>query len=168
MLAILRLGHRVGRDKRVTTHVALAARAFGADKVYISSKDAGLVQTVRSVVARFGGDFTIEDGIEWKKLVRNWRGPVVHLTMYGLPLDEVLPRLPQGDLLVVVGAEKVPRELYDMADVNVSVGSQPHSEVAAVAVFLDRLLGGAAIRRRIKGRITIEPSERGKRVLDTR
>ncbi|MEM2376537.1 MAG: tRNA (cytidine(56)-2'-O)-methyltransferase, partial [Sulfolobales archaeon] len=28
---VLRLGHRPLRDKRVTTHVALTARAFGAN-----------------------------------------------------------------------------------------------------------------------------------------
>jgi tRNA (cytidine56-2'-O)-methyltransferase len=32
LLAVFRLGHRVQRDKRLTTHVALVARAFGADK----------------------------------------------------------------------------------------------------------------------------------------
>lgn len=33
---ILRLGHRPKRDRRVTTHVILVARAFGAKGVYIS------------------------------------------------------------------------------------------------------------------------------------
>ena len=28
---VLRIGHRPGRDKRITTHVALVARAFGAN-----------------------------------------------------------------------------------------------------------------------------------------
>lgn len=167
MLAILRLGHRIGRDKRVTTHVALTARAFGANKMFLSSKDAGLLRSVRSVVARFGGDFEIEDGVDWKKLVRTWQGAVVHLTMYGLPIGDALPRIPKGNLLVVVGAEKVPPEIYEMAHFNVSVGNQPHSEVAAVAVFLDRLLGGEGVRRVVKGRLTIIPSERGKTVVDS-
>ncbi len=168
MLAVLRLGHRMGRDKRVTTHVALTARAFGADAIYVSSKDAGLVRSVRSVVSRFGGSFEIHDGVEWKKLVRGWPGTVVHLTMYGLPIDEVLPKMPRGDILVVVGAEKVPRELYDMAHFNVAVGNQPHSEIAALAAFLDRLLEGEGIKRQYSGRLTVLPSERGKRVLDSR
>jgi tRNA (cytidine56-2'-O)-methyltransferase len=167
MLAILRLGHRIGRDKRVTTHVALTARAFGANKMFLSSRDAGLVRSVNSVVARFGGDFEIEDGVDWKKLVRAWQGSVVHLTMYGLPIDEAVPSIPKGDVLIVVGAEKVPPEIYEMADFNVAVGNQPHSEVAAVAVFLDRLLGGEGIRKVVKGRLTIIPSEHGKRVVDS-
>ncbi|WP_192806472.1 RNA methyltransferase [Saccharolobus islandicus] len=36
---VLRLGHRPARDKRVTTHVILVARAFGAKGVYIEGKD---------------------------------------------------------------------------------------------------------------------------------
>ena len=36
MITILRLGHRVVRDQRITTHVALTSRAFGADKIVIS------------------------------------------------------------------------------------------------------------------------------------
>ena len=168
MLAVLRLGHRIGRDRRVTTHVALTARAFGADAVYVAAKDENLVRSVRSVVARFGGEFTIRDGADWKRLVREWPGAVVHLTMYGLAIDEVLPRIPKRDLLVVVGAEKVPREMFDMADFNVAVGNQPHSEVAALAVFLDRLLKGGGLRRSFEGKLKVIPSERGKVVSGTR
>ena len=35
MIIVLRIGHRIGRDKRITTHVALVARAFGANKIII-------------------------------------------------------------------------------------------------------------------------------------
>jgi len=35
MITVLRIGHRISRDKRITTHVALVARAFGADKILI-------------------------------------------------------------------------------------------------------------------------------------
>lgn len=166
MITILRLGHRPARDKRVTTHVALAARAFGADRVLVSTRDPGLERTVHEVVRKFGGPFEIETGVAWKKVLREWRGTKVHLTMYGLPLDEILPRIPRDDLLVVVGAEKVPAEVFDLADVNVAVGNQPHSEVAALAVFLDRLLGGAGIRRVLRGRIEIAPSPRSKLVRE--
>lgn len=166
MITILRLGHRPARDKRVTTHVALAARAFGADRVLVSTRDLGLERTVREVVRKFGGPFELETGVAWKKVLREWRGTKVHLTMYGLPLEEVLPRIPRDDLLVVVGAEKVPAEVFDLADLNVAVGNQPHSEVSALAVFLDRLLGGAGLRRTLRGRIEIAPSPRSKIVWE--
>ena len=39
MITILRIGHRISRDKRITTHVALVARAFGADNILVDTKD---------------------------------------------------------------------------------------------------------------------------------
>lgn len=161
-LVVLRLGHRPARDKRVTTHVCLTARALGASKVIVTTRDAGLERSVRGVVARFGGDFAIETGVPWRRVLDAWTGVVVHLTMYGVPLDDALPRIPRGDVLVVVGAAKVPGELFGRADFNVAVGNQPHSEVAALAVFLDRFLGGEALRRRVAGPMEVVPSPRGK------
>jgi len=164
VITVLRLGHRPARDKRVTTHVALTARVFGADAVLVSTRDPALERTVRNVVRRFGGSFRIETGVSWRGLLRDWKGPKVHLTMYGLPIDDVLPRIPRDDLLIVVGAEKVPRDVYDLADFNVAVGNQPHSEVAALAVFLDRLLGGQSLQAESTARIRIRPNPRGKSV----
>lgn len=167
MITILRLGHRPARDKRVTTHVALTARAFGADRILVATRDPGLERTVRDVVRRFGGPFEIETGVAWRSVLRSWRGPKVHLTMYGLPLDELVATIPREDLLVVVGAEKVPSEVFRLVDWNVAVGSQPHSEVAALAVFLDRLLGGKGLHRKFRGRLAIRPSARGKDIVET-
>lgn len=164
----MRLGHRPDRDQRVTTHVALTARALGADEVWVSTKDPSLERSVRGVVERFGGDFVIRTGVEWRKAIRSWEGTVVHLTMYGEGLSDALPTIPADGLMVVVGAEKVPREVYEMAHRNVSVGNQPHSEVAALAIFLDRLKGGRAVERDMKGRMRIIPNPRGKTVVDGR
>ena len=71
------------------------------------------------------------------------------------------------DVLVVVGAEKVPPEVYQAADFNVAVGNQPHSEVAALAIFLDRLTEGKGLRSDFPGKIKVLPCERGKRVINT-
>jgi tRNA (cytidine56-2'-O)-methyltransferase len=88
--------------------------------------------------------------------------------MYGQRFEEVLPRVRGRDLLVVVGAEKVPRELYDLVDWNVAIGNQPHSEVAALAIFLERVLGpGAWDRDDFAGRVRIRPSARGKDVIES-
>lgn len=168
MIHVLRLGHRRARDARVTTHVCLTARAFGADAVVVAEKDATLEKTVTDVVRRFGGPFEVRTGEPWKPLVRAWKkrgGVVVHLTMYGEPLDAALPRIRGKDVLVVVGAEKVPGELYDLADANVAVGNQPHSEVAALAVTLDRLTDGTWSRRTFEGEVQIVPNPRGKTLI---
>jgi tRNA (cytidine56-2'-O)-methyltransferase len=162
---VLRLGHRPSRDKRVTTHVALAARALGARGIVVSTKDPELERVVRSVVERFGGDFEIRTGVKWREFVRQFDGDVVHLTMYGLHIDDAVERIVSEKVLVVVGAEKVPPEVYQMANYNVAVGNQPHSEVAALAIFLDRLLKGGGLRKEFKGRLRILPCERGKKVV---
>jgi tRNA (cytidine56-2'-O)-methyltransferase len=166
-ITVLRLGHRPERDKRITTHVALTARAFGANRIVVSTKDPGLEESVRDVVKRFGGDFTISTGINWRRYLQEYTGVVVHLTMYGLPVDEVAPQVKDGEVLVVVGAEKVPPEVYQRADLNVAVGNQPHSEVAALAILLDRIFQGRALYKEFPGgRMRVLPCERGKNVVE--
>lgn len=166
MIVVLRLGHRPKRDQRVTTHVALTARAMGADEVWVSTADEGLERTVRGVVDRFGGRFRIRTGVDWRRAVKAWKGEVVHLTMYGERLTKALPEIKSKRLMIVVGAEKVPRDIYDLATFNVSVGNQPHSEVAALAIFLDRYTHGRSLERDFKGRLSIVPNPRGKTVFD--
>ena len=140
---VLRIGHRFFRDSRVTTHVCLTARAFGADGVIIADKEDHTIEaTIKEVAERFGGDFSIESGKPWRKTIREWNdkgGKIVHLTAYGLRLPDVIDEIKRAnkDLLVVVGSEKMPGEVFKLADWNVSVTSQPMSEVAALAVFLD-------------------------------
>ena len=163
---MLRLGHRPQRDKRISTHVLLAARAFGADAaVYAGTRDPGLEESVAEVVENWGGGFTVQHTDSWRGTVKAWRGEVVHLTMYGLPVQDVIQeiRASPEPKLVAVGGPKVPRELYDLADWNVSVTTQPHSEVSAVAVFLHMLFGGEELEKPHEGaRLRIKPRSRGK------
>jgi len=169
-VAVLRLGHRPGRDERMTTHVGLTARALGADRVLLAGRAAEPKETIDDVTDRFGGPFAAELVDSAKALVRDWEGAVVHLTMYGLPVQDVVGDVRAahggGDpLLVVVGAEKVPFDVYDAADHNVGVTNQPHSEVAALAVFLDRLFEGRELDREwADADRRVVPRERGKTV----
>ena len=166
MITILRIGHRIGRDKRITTHVALVARAFSADKIIIDNKDNKIEKNIRSTCSRFGGDFIIESGVNIKKILKNCEGTIAHLTMYGDELEKSVNKInKKSDLLVVVGAEKVPAYIYEMADFNVSVGNQPHSEVAALAVFLDHYTNGGWITKRFNGKMEIIPCNKGKKVI---
>lgn len=169
MLVVLRLGHRPSRDKRVTTHVALTARALGADEVWVSTKDGMLERTINDLVTRFGGGFIVRTGVKWRDAIKSWKGSVVHLTMYGQHLQEALrelERMNEQDMLIIVGAEKVPREVYELAHLNVSIGNQPHSEIAALAVFLYAALGDAPLYRKLNSRLTVIPNPRGKTVVD--
>jgi tRNA (cytidine56-2'-O)-methyltransferase len=165
---VLRLGHRPERDKRISTHVALTARAFGAKGIYFDTNDESVFESVRDVVERWGGDFFIEQA-SWKKLLKEFDGLKVHLTMYGIPLLEKLDEIKKAEkVLVVVGAEKVPADVYRLSDLNVAIGNQPHSEVAALAVFLDRVLDGLVFRLEFRNaKIKVLPCERGKKVISS-
>jgi len=102
---VLRLGHRPERDKRISTHVALTARAFGARGIYFDKYDENVFESVRDVVRRWGGDFFIEYA-NWKKLLKEFSGAIVHLTMYGIPLPEKI------DELKKLAANENPQALY--------------------------------------------------------
>ena len=145
---VLRLDHRIGRDTRITTHVCLTARAFGAEKVWLSGEeDHSLMKSVRDIVDRWGGNFEVEYNKSYMEIILNWRkngGKVVHLTMYGSQAHEIAPEVidSEKDILIVVGGSKVPTKVYKNADWNVSVTTQPHSEVAALAIFQHLLMEG--------------------------
>ena len=88
MITVLRIGHRISRDKRITTHVALVARAFGADKIIVDTMDKKIEESIISTCERFGGDFEIETGVNVKNFIKNWDGNIIHLTMYGEELSK--------------------------------------------------------------------------------
>lgn len=134
-IEVLRLSHRIRRDVRLSTHVALTSRAFGADKIYYSGQhDSSLENSIRKL------NFPIEHIKNPIKLIREKENfTIVHLTIKGEDYQKIIPKLKDKDLLIIVGGEKVPVEYYRLANFNVSVTNFPHSEVAALAVFLERL-----------------------------
>ena len=146
-VVVLRLGHRYLRDKRVSTHVALVARAFGANGVVMSARDESVEESIRKITERWGGEFFVAHE-DWKKFIKSWGGIVVHLTMYGLPVEDAIEeiRKEKKDVLIVVGSKKVPGEVFKLAHYNIAVTNQPHSEVAALALFLDRLFEGKELK----------------------
>jgi tRNA (cytidine56-2'-O)-methyltransferase len=170
---VLRLGHRIPRDLRVTTHVCLTARAFGADGLILADVvDTTLERTIRDVSQRFGGSFTIRMGEPWRQVVKEWKedgGDVIHLTAYGVPLPQVIREIKVSPRpkLVVVGASKVPGEAFELATWNVAITNQPISEVSALAVFLDRYFEGKQFSMEFENaKVKIIPSARGKEVVN--
>lgn len=173
---VLRWGHRPKRDLRLTTHVALTARALGASGFILSDiEDEKIKATVEKVVKNWGGPFYFEMGTRWKKVVKEWKakgGIVVHLTAYGenIQTSDVLHRIKalNKDVLVIVGSQKVPGEFFSesVSDFNVAVGNQPHSECASLAVFLDRFFGGEELTKTFENaKLVIVPQKRGKKVI---
>ena len=169
-IEVLRIGQRLVRDDRVTTHVALVSRAFGASKILMQEVNPEIKKTISDINRTWGGTFEVEIIDNWKKVLKSKKNSfkIVHLTMYGENINSVVDKLRQEEqVLIVVGAEKVPREIYDMADYNIAVGNQPHSEISALAVLLDRVLQGRQfLKKHENAQKEIIPTKRGKKVLD--
>ncbi|MFH1420409.1 MAG: tRNA (cytidine(56)-2'-O)-methyltransferase, partial [Candidatus Aenigmatarchaeota archaeon] len=166
MITVLRLGHRLKRDERISTHVGLVARAFSAGEIiYSGDKDGGLIESVTSVAANWGGSFAVRYEKDWRKILRKFKGCKVHLTIYGMPVQDKISeiRKVKGDLLIIVGGEKVPGQVYEECDYNIAVTQQPHSEVAALAIFLHELQQGKELDKKfIGGKLQVIPQEHGK------
>lgn len=138
-------------------------------------EDKSLKEQVKKVTAEWGGPFEFGMGIPWRTALTKWRmngGIVVHLTMYGLNIAKtnVIQNIKsmKRDILIVVGSQKVPAEFFsrEFSDYNVAVGGQPHSEVAALAIFLDRLFEGRELSKEFEdARIEVLPSDREKCVV---
>ena len=174
VVKVLRLGHRRVRDKRVSTHCGLVARAFGASGiVYSGEKDEKLIGSIERVVDNWGGVFEVSYVKNWRKFLKDFEGVKVHLTMYGLGFEKEVSKVRRmavangdRDVLVVIGAEKVPGEVYKNVDFNLSVGSQPHSEIAALALFLDRFFEGKEFEKKFEGKIEVKPCKEGKIIIE--
>ncbi len=170
-ITVLRIGHRVKRDQRISTHVALTARALGASAIiFTGEQDDNLISSINKVVEKWGGSFKSYFSNSWREVISEAKSRgdyVVHLTMYGANLPDVLGEIKENfkhrDLLVIVGGAKVPAEIYGLADINVAITNQPHSEVAALAIFLRDLLGEKMYYQSFPGaKIILNPSRFGK------
>ena len=175
---VLRLGYRKGRDPRITTHLALVSRALGGTRFLLAGdEDNDLFENVGSVNERFGGEMScehIKGSMGWlKRFVEEDAGDgepgvAIHLTMYGQPYREVIPQIRRDrPVVLIVGGAKVPGDVFKYSQYNVAVGNQPHSEVAALALFMEAWIGDGGTERHFPdARLVIEPSARGKSVHD--
>ena len=175
-IEVLRLGHRLGRDPRITTHLALVSRAMGASNfVLAGDEDEKLFSNIHSVNERFGHGLSCRYEKSPMRMLREIANSdeeskpiIIHLTMYGEPFKEVIPNIPKHKpVVVVVGGAKVPGELFKVSDFNIAVGNQPHSEVAALALFLDSWTDGEGFNREFsEPQLVISPSKSGKDVKE--
>ena len=101
-VSVLRLGHRRDRDKRITSHLGLTARAFGADEIHLAGEeDPYALETWKSVTKRFGGKFKCFYEKKPLRFLRRFSknsgdgkpGTIIHLTMYGENWKDELPKI---------------------------------------------------------------------------
>ncbi|MHA1786517.1 MAG: tRNA (cytidine(56)-2'-O)-methyltransferase [Candidatus Helarchaeota archaeon] len=135
------------RDERITAHLALISRLFDVRKFLLADiEDKGLKQNIKKLQNIWGGNLDLQVKINPSKYITNWKlskGFIVHLTMYGEKFDdEILKKLKtHKKLLIIVGSQKVPFKYYELSDLNLSIGNQPHSELSALTILLYELLG---------------------------
>ncbi|HLC56958.1 MAG TPA: tRNA (cytidine(56)-2'-O)-methyltransferase [Candidatus Nanoarchaeia archaeon] len=166
MLEILRLSHRIARDKRISTHIALTSRAFLADNMYYSGeKDSSLESSIERINKKFGSKFSIEYVKDPIRLVKEKKAKgctIIHLTVYGLELKTELPRIKSlKNILIIIGSEHVPFDFYKLADINLAITNQPHSELSALAILLYELQQGKQLAY-TDALLTIKPCKLGK------
>lgn len=169
VIEVVRIGQRLVRDDRVTTHVALVSRAFGAEKIFMTEINPEIKDTLAKINKTWGGNFMVEFIEKWKPIVKNKKNEgfkIVHLSMYGEKINDVQEKIgKEKNILIVVGAEKVPREIYELADYNVGIGNQPHSEISALAILLDRIQKGKQFEKSFSNaKREIIPTKKGKNV----
>ena len=169
VIEVVRIGQRLVRDDRVTTHVALVSRAFGAERIYMTEVNPEIKDTLEKINKTWGGNFKVEFIDKWKTVIKKKKEEefkIAHLSMYGESINDIQENLrEEKNLLIVVGAEKVPREIYELADYNVGVGSQPHSEISALAILLDRIQKGKQFEKEFPdAKRKIIPTKNGKNV----
>jgi tRNA (cytidine56-2'-O)-methyltransferase len=168
---VIRIGHRIVRDVRVTTHCALTARALGASGITISGEeDPNLIEGLKKTASQWGGSFYITYNPSYRSICsaakRNGCA-LVHATMYGQPIQKKIKALQkEKKIAIIVGSQKVPGEIYQLADYNIAVTNQPHSEVAALAIILHEIFSGKELNKKFSNpRISIEPCSRGKKTI---
>ena len=109
----------------------------------------------------------MENAVKFVKARKEKGWLVVHLSVYGLKLQEEIEKIRniEKDILVVVGGEKVDWDFFKLSDYNISVTSQPHSEVSSLALFLDYYFDGEELDKDFGGSKKIVPQAKGKKVL---
>jgi tRNA (cytidine56-2'-O)-methyltransferase len=174
-IVVLRWGHRIHRDSRLTTHCALTARAMCASGFILADiEDKAIEKTIRAITKHWGGNFTFEMGNSWRNVVHDWKaqgGIVVHLTAYGenIQTSNIINRIRETgkNILLLVGSQKVPGEFYstEVSNFNIGIGNQPHSECSALAIFLDRFFEGEELTVEFeKAEVKIIPQKHGKNI----
>jgi tRNA (cytidine56-2'-O)-methyltransferase len=88
--------------------------------------------------------------------------------MYGEILSNIEKEIIKNEkICIIIGSQKVEAEVYTLSDYNISITNQPHSEIAALAVAMDRLSEGKELSATFSNpKKQIIPQKKGKKVID--
>ena len=149
-----------------------AARAFGASNVtFASPKNGRLIKYFKSLNRRWGGTFSVDFTNNWREFLKTKKNyKIVYLTRYGVPINKVEYTLKTyKNILIIVTITEAAKNLYQMADFNVSITTQPHAATSAVAVFLHHFFEGRELSLHFENaQYKIVPEERRVHVEKTK
>ena len=140
----------VGRmEKSKLIDVALTARAFGASELIATQKEQKdklyITKYFKEINDDWGSSFKVSFDSNWKKLIleRNNNYKTIYLTKYGSSIkkSEYAISTYKNIMLIVSTTDNI-KELYDMADFNISLTTQPHTIISSIAVFLNMYYKG--------------------------
>jgi tRNA (cytidine56-2'-O)-methyltransferase len=88
--------------------------------------------------------------------------------MYGIDFKTFAKKIKKEKitkpLLIFIGSQKVPSEIYQLADANVCVTNQPHSEVAALGLLLNELVDYKKVKFP-KAKLIVKENPKGKTII---
>ncbi len=144
--------------------------------IIAGEQDLNLKNSIEKVSESWGGYFQLEmvPYDEWKLIIEKWKHKgkkIIHLTMYGENLSVIEKSKPFNELrrqpnnvAIVLGGEKIPGKVFRYSDWNIAITNQPHSEVGALAIFLDHFFDNALKTTFKKSKKQIIPSLEGKKI----
>jgi len=165
MITVLSIGEG---NYRVRLNMCLTARAFGAARiVFIGSRDSRLVGYIGKLNYKWGGAFKVDFSTNAAKAIKSFnKYKKIYLTMFGVPLKQVEYTLKTyKNILLIVTAKDWEASLSKLTDFDVSITTQPHAQVASIAIFLHEFFNGRELAVQFQNaRYKIVPKPKGAQI----
>ncbi len=128
--------------------ICLTARALGASSVVLTSSshemNSKLKRFCSFITNKWGGSFSAQFTSNWKNYMHSKTNyKTVYLTRYGIPIQKQQYSIRSyKNILLIISTDKEMPELNKLSDFNISITAQPHSSIAAMAIFLNTYYAG--------------------------
>ncbi len=142
----------------------MAARAFGAHNVtFASIRNPKMMNQFKVLNKKWGGDFNVSFVDNWQDFLKSKKNyKTIYLTRYGTPINKIKYSLKTyKNIMLIVTLTEAYKNLYKMADFNVSITAQPHSATSAIAIFLHLFYEGRELAMHFENaKYKVVPEER--------
>lgn len=139
VLAIGRSTYEEGLD------LCLTSRALGASEItFIGKPNSRLIRYINNLNTNWGGKFKVSYAKSYQQVIKaSVKYKTIYLTKYGDPLQSHMYALKTyKNIVLVVSLKENLQAVHKIVDFNLSVSSQQHCAVAAIAIFLHEFYNG--------------------------